>query len=184
MSAKPAWLAERDALVLRIRAEFPAEPIPDRDPLVGLDPLGRDECAAFWGNPWTAISPGQLSWNGFDVCPAIRFALHEPPHLWNFYFPAFLVGALVHEEEADIVDGVLWKLHEPASRPERREPTRVHWETETIFGGYTTGQVGCIRDFLRFLRDHGGNPPWGLFGWERKDQRALDHFERLIEGGW
>lgn len=168
---------EFDSLATAIRAAFPVDPVPPYPPEMGLDPMGVDEYSGFAHQRWTAVEPKLLAWNTYDISPAIGFAMHEPPHMWNYHVPGFMVGALLHESEIDIVDGFVWHLRE--MEPVADSPVasdRPWWHGSRPFENYSTAQRGCVTRFLRLLRDQGSAPPLGYI-WESADQKMLQRWE-------
>jgi hypothetical protein len=151
------------AIAAAIRCAFPLHPIPAYPALLGLDPSGvEDEYAAFAEVPWTEVPPRSHCWAGYDISPTIGLQAHPPS--WNYHLPGFLTSALLFEREFDVLDGVMWCLLEvpPPLQIGAGEPW---WGGETWFANYDAAQIGCIVQFLAWVRDQYLLPsslsPWG-----------------------
>lgn len=161
------------SLAEAIRRAFPTHPVPAYPPLLGLDPVGVDEYAAFANVPWTDVPPVSHRWAGYDICPTI--GMKESPPMWSYHFPGFMTSSLLFEHEHEVLDGLLWQLRdlEPPPRVLAAEPW---WGGATFFANYSRAQVDCVVRFLRFLREHGGDEPYSR-EWEPEDERLLLRWE-------
>ena len=153
-----------------IRRRFDPLPVPGYPPLLGLDPLGReDEYSAFAGVAWPDVPTRCYQWVGYDISPGIGFRVC--PRMWSYYFPGFMTSALMHEGEYEVMDGLLWQLRD-LSPPTEVRPSAPWWGGEAIFANYSRGQADCVIRFLQFVRAHGSGEPFH-YAWEAPDDRAL-----------
>ena len=173
---------EAHVLVQVIRDRFPAQPVPPYPPMMGQDPSGDDEYARFANTPWNEVAPKHLSSWGYDISPAIGFKLFTPPHMWNYYVPAFLVGSLLHEEEFEITDGFVWTLRDIELKTERLADSNLPWwHGKTHFGNYSIAQCETVLRFLRIIRDCGPERPY-QYDWSDEDDVMLQRWEDYGSG--
>jgi hypothetical protein len=161
-----------NALADRIRRAFPPSPVPPHSPLLGLDPFGEDEYAAFANVPWPDVPAASYRWVGYDIPPVV--GMRESPHAWSYYFPGFMTAALLHENTHPVLDALMWQLRamEPPAAVGAGTPW---WAGEIAFANYTHDQVGCVVAFLRFVRDHdSGHGGWDW--WEPPDDLTLQRW--------
>jgi hypothetical protein len=168
--------ANKEQLVTRIRECFPTEPAPPYPPQMGLDPLGEgDEYAAFADMRWDAVAPQHFSTYGFDISPAIGFALHSPPHMWNYYAPGFMTASVLHDAEHDITDGFMWRLRELDPMSAGHPGELPWWHGNRPFELYDREQTQCVIAYMEFVRDVASSDA-GDFEWELTDELALQRW--------
>ncbi|MCR9245005.1 MAG: hypothetical protein NXI31_08225 [bacterium] len=184
-SPKPGSGGERLSAVPLLRARvlqaFPTDPVPPYPPNLGLDPCGeRDEYEGFIDRPWPAVEPRHLGTLGYDISPPIGFALERPPHLLNYYLPAFLLAGFEHDREHEIFDGILWQLREAMPPLGSHDPALPWWHGSTFFANYDREQVDCVIAALELVQLHSvddcGSPcarSWH-YEWELQDDLVLE----------
>jgi len=163
-------------IVEQIRRAFPAEPIPPYPPQMGLDPTGElDEYAGFADTAWDVVEPRHFATFGYDISPAVGFAIHSPAHMWNYYVPGFMTASLLHEEEYEVTDGFVWRLREldPASSGQKND--LPWWHGNRPFELYDREQAQCVIAYLEFIRDFGSSEP-RAFEWELTDELMLQRW--------
>lgn len=163
-------------LVEQIRRAFPAEPIPPYPPQMGLDPTGElDEYAGFADTAWDAVEPRHFVTFGYDISPAVGFAMHRPAHMWNYHVPGFMTASLLHEGEHEITDGFMWRMREVEPGSPGHQGDLPWWHGERPFELYDREQTQCVIAYLEFIRDCGAAEPWA-FEWELTDELALQRW--------
>ncbi len=175
----PDGAPRSEAVRARLRACFPIDPVPPYPPGFGLDPSGVDEYAGFADRPWTEVEPHDLGGMRFDICAAIGFSLQTPPHLFNYYVPAFLHAGLVHDAEHEILDSILWRMREHLPGLAPSDSAAPWWHGARHFANYSREQSRCLVEFLEYVRDnaatdvHGARRAW-YYDWEVEDTLSLE----------
>lgn len=164
------------ALVAQIQSCFPTNPIPEYPPQMGLDPLGnKDEYEGFADTAWDAVEPQHFATWGFDISPAIGFALHSPPHMWNYHVPGFMTASLLHDQEHDVTDGFMWRMREMDSTARGYIGDLPWWQGYRPFELYNREQTQCVVKYLEFIREFGAASPTE-FDWEPTDELTLQRW--------
>lgn len=171
----------------RFHDAFPVDPVPPYPPNLGLDPLGqRDEYAGFADRRWPEVEPQHLGSLGFDICAAIGFGIESPPHLLNYYVPAFLTAALVHDREHEILDSILWAMRDRLPGPPAEDAGLPWWAGDSHFANYSRAQCTCIVGYLEFIREDSRldcKPNcvrrWH-YDWQPRDERMLEAWRARV----
>jgi hypothetical protein len=161
------------ALADRIRRAFEPSPVPTWPELLGIDPLGDQEYAAFVGVHWCDVPAQAFRSNGYDLPPVFLFPDH--PRIWNYYLPGFLKAALLHEgAELPIVATLMGRLRD-LERPAAVRAGTPWWGGDTYFANYAPEQIACVAAFVQLVRDQGEMGRLG-FMWEAEDDVTLQRW--------
>ena len=166
---KPAEIA---ALIHR---EFPALPVPDYPPMMGVDPLGTDEYAGFANVPWTKIHPKLYGSNGYDISPPIGFSSVLPPHMWNYHLPGFITASLLHESEHEPTDSFMWTMRSVVPETSPPDLSMPWWAGNGFNSNYSVEQCQTVVHYLKFLRARGSESPF-YYDWTYEDDQTLNRW--------
>lgn len=169
-------MSEAQTLADRIKQCFPTEPIPEYPPQMGLDPVGNDEYAAFANTPWDQVPIDNFeTYGGFDISPAIGFAQHQSPHMWNYHVPGFMTASLLHAEECEATDGFMWRMRDVIPHGPGYTTDQPWWQGGQLFELYGKEQTLCVISYLEFIRAFGELSP-REFEWEPSDELTLQRW--------
>lgn len=162
-----------ESVVADLHQYFPVDPVPKYPPMMGMDPLGVDEYAAFADARWTEIAPSSY-WQGYDICPPLRFSSFNSLYMWNYHLPGFLAFSMANDERSvDALDSFMFFFNRCTPVMETQACSSNPWWKSNFFsGGYSKKQCQVIVDFLNLLKQSEGRKPF-YYDWEDLDEVTL-----------